>query len=195
MQIVLIRHGEPDYTAVTQKGFIGHGRDLAHLTEDGKAQAEEAAKDPRLDGIELIVASPYTRALQTAAIISRRRNIPIEIELDLHEWLPDLTYTYPTDDLVVQAGQLMRGNKGICPTDSPIKFEELSAVFKRANACLQKYLGHKKIAVVCHAVVIRQFFFVKDIPFCGIFEIDFDEKFEWIGWQEHPWPPQPKDRP
>jgi len=186
MQILLIRHGEPDYSAVTQRGFIGHGRDLGHLTDAGKAQALEAAKDPRLDRIELIVSSPYTRALQTAAIISRHRDIPIEIELDLHEWLPDLTFTYPADEPVVQASKLMTANKGICPQDSPIQYEELSAIFARASACLRKYLlmGHKKIAVVAHGVLIRQFVFNEVIPFCGIFDIDFDENFEWIGWVE-----------
>ena len=184
MRVVLIRHGEPDYADVTRKGFIGHGRDLAHLTDDGKAQADKAAKDPRMDDIELIVASPYTRALQTAAIISRHRNIPIEIELDLHERLPDLTYTYPTDELVKQSGILMLANKGVRPADAEIQYEELSAVFDRAKACLLKYLGHKKIAVVTHGGVIRQFAFAKEIPFCNISEIEFDEQFEWGGWQE-----------
>jgi len=182
MRVLLIRHGEPDYSAVTKRGFIGHGRDLGHLTENGKAQALEAAADPRLDGVELIVSSAYTRALQTAAIISRYRDIPIEVELDLHEWLPDLTYTYPTDELVVQAGKLLTANKGVCPPDSPIKYEEASTIFDRANACLRKYLGHKKIAVVAHGILIRQFAFADVIPFCNISEIEFDEGFEWVGW-------------
>ena len=29
MHLVLVRHGEPDYSFVTERGFIGHGRDLA----------------------------------------------------------------------------------------------------------------------------------------------------------------------
>ena len=186
MKIVLIRHGEPDYSAVTQKGFIGHGLDLGHLAAQGKAQALEAAKDPRLDGIEIIVSSPYTRALQTAAIISRHRDIPIEIELDLHEWLPDLTYTYSADEHIQAAAKFMHANKGICPPDSPIQYEELSAIFTRANACLHKYLGYEKIAVVAHGILIRQFAFAEVIPFCGISEIEFDEKFEWVGWAEKP---------
>ena len=32
--------------------------------------------------------------MQTAAIISKYRNIDVEVELDLHEWFPDLTYPF-----------------------------------------------------------------------------------------------------
>ena len=39
MQILFIRHGEPDYSHVTERGFIGHGQDMALLTELGKEQA------------------------------------------------------------------------------------------------------------------------------------------------------------
>jgi len=113
MKIILIRHGEPDYSHVVQRGFVGSGLDLAHLSKEGEAQAAEAAKDARLDGAQLILASPYSRALHTAAIISRHRNLPLEVELDLHEWLPDLTFTYRTDDEVVRAGKLLAANKGI----------------------------------------------------------------------------------
>jgi broad specificity phosphatase PhoE len=80
-KLVLIRHGEPDYSYVTERGFKGHGRDLGQLTASGIEQAKLAAKDSRLDGAELIVASPYTRALQTAAIISKERNLDISISL------------------------------------------------------------------------------------------------------------------
>ena len=73
MKIVFIRHGEPDKAEVDKRGFIGQGRDLAPLTELGIRQAEEVSANPLLNGGQVIVASPYTRALQTAAIISKIR--------------------------------------------------------------------------------------------------------------------------
>jgi broad specificity phosphatase PhoE len=184
MKIVFVRHGEPDYNDVTQRGFIGHGRDLAHLTKLGKAQAQTAAENSILDGIELIVSSPYTRALQTAAIISKYRNVEIEVELDLHEWLSDLTYSYSAYDSVDRAFKLCIANKGICPKDSPIKYEELSSVFDRAKKCLEKYTSYKKIAVVTHGILMWQFTFSKEYPYCGMSEIEFDKNFEWSGWIE-----------
>lgn len=70
-KLILIRHGGPDYNFVTERGFKGHGRDLAQLTLEGIQQAKTVAMDKRLQGAQLIISSPYTRALQTAAIISK----------------------------------------------------------------------------------------------------------------------------
>lgn len=85
MKIVAIRHGEPDYNLVEQKGFIGHGHDLAPLTALGIQQALEMTKSSLLEEVELLVSSSYTRALQTAAILSRIRQLPLSVEIDLHE--------------------------------------------------------------------------------------------------------------
>jgi broad specificity phosphatase PhoE len=67
----LIRHGEADYSELMEHRFFGFGRGLAPLSEKGIMQANETAKDERLKSAELIISSPYTRALQTAQIISK----------------------------------------------------------------------------------------------------------------------------
>ena len=90
----LIRHGEPDYTYGDTHGFIGHGHDLAPLKQDKIKYVIETSKDPRLKNAQIIVSSPYTRALQTANIISKETGIDIVIEPDIREWQPDLTYPY-----------------------------------------------------------------------------------------------------
>lgn len=54
-------------------------------------QSEITAEDSRLLDADVIVSSPYTRALQTAAIISRKTNKKIIIEPELHEWIADKT--------------------------------------------------------------------------------------------------------
>lgn len=185
MKIVFIRHGEPDYSGVTRKKFIGHGRDLAHLTDTGKEQALKAAENPLLDGVEIILSSPYTRALQTAAVISRYKNIGIEVELDLHEWLPDLTYTFQDGMFSEKAEELCLLNKGIRPDNSPVQYEEFSSVFIRAKTCLEKYLQYKKIAVIAHGFLIRQFAYRKNIPYCDVYEIEFDRDFKRCVWIEN----------
>ena len=58
---------------------------MAPLTDEGVQQAELASKNEILKGSDLIVLSPYTRALQTASIISK-------VEIDLHEFIPDKTF-------------------------------------------------------------------------------------------------------
>ena len=40
----------------------------------------------RLEGVEIIISSPYTRAMQSATIISKNRKLDIRVEIGLHEW-------------------------------------------------------------------------------------------------------------
>ena len=58
----LIRHGEADFNGLMERGFYGFGRAFASLTERGRIQVEETAKDERLRKASFIVSSPYTRA-------------------------------------------------------------------------------------------------------------------------------------
>ena len=60
-----------------------------------------AAAQVRPLGIGLIVTSLMTRALQTAALLSRALHVPLAVEFDLHEWVPDLTFSWTTPDEVL----------------------------------------------------------------------------------------------
>jgi len=182
-RIVFVRHSEPDYSFVKERKYIGHGLDLAPLTENGIKLAENVSLDNRLDNAEIIVSSPYTRALQTAAIISKNRQLNIKIEVDLHEWMPDLSFQYSSKEESIKASELCSQHKGICPDGSEIMFENLIDVFNRAKTALLRYREYKKVIVVTHVVVMRQFSSATKIPFCGISEIDFDELFSWTGFR------------
>jgi len=184
-KLILIRHGEPDYSLVTERKFKGHGRDLAQLTSKGIEQAKDVAKDERLKGASIIVSSPYTRTLQTAAIISKETSLDINIELDIHEWLPDLTFNYIDDEEVRIAAKECTICKGNYTDDDMKKWEKLSTVAERSFKALEKYLNYDKIIVVTHGVVMRQFKFLPTVPYCGVMEIDFDKDFKWCGWVEH----------
>lgn len=184
-KIVFMRHSEPDYSFVEEKKYIGHGMDLAQLSENGIRIAENASLDSRLNNADIIVSSPYTRALQTAAIISKNRRLDIKIELDLHEWMPDLSFQYSSKEQASKANRLCIEYMGICPNDSEIKFENLEDVFRRAKKALLKYSNYKKIIVVTHDIVIQRFSFEPNIPFCGISEIDFDESFMCTEFQAY----------
>src|SRR4051812_3065826 len=113
-KIVLMRHSQQDYSHVFQRNYIGHGIDLAQLTEDGIVLAEKASFDNRLDNAEIIVSSPYTRALQTAAIISKNRQLDIKIELDLHEWMCDLSFQYKSEEEALKIEEVCTKYKGVC---------------------------------------------------------------------------------
>ena len=57
--------------------------------------------------------------MQTAAIISKETQLDINIELDIHEWLPDLTFNYDTDDIVKVAAQECTACKGNYTDEDP----------------------------------------------------------------------------
>lgn len=50
------------------------------LTPLGQEQAEQAAASLRAHGVTRLVASPYTRTLETATIIADRLKLPVTIE-------------------------------------------------------------------------------------------------------------------
>ena len=91
MKVYLIRHSEPTYEQVTTAGLTGFGRELGSLTDRGIMLAQQCAQQPLFAQVQLILSSPYTRALQTALEIVRFNDIPLKVELGLHEWLPDDT--------------------------------------------------------------------------------------------------------
>ncbi len=77
--MILLRHGQSEFNlhfAATRRdpGIID-----PKLTELGHAQARHAAEALAGEPIRRIISSPYTRALQTAAPIARRLNLPIHV--------------------------------------------------------------------------------------------------------------------
>ena len=180
MRVLLIRHGEPTYSFVEERGFIGRGVDFAQLTSEGKKQAEDVSREPALSGAQLIVSSPYTRALETAAIISKNTGLDISVEIDLREWSPDLTQKNDTKEFYQESLNEFIFHNGKRAFGCHYEWENAKEVGTRAYSCLKKYLKYDKIIVVTHAILIRQFGYDKsDIPYCGICQIDFDENSNW----------------
>ncbi|HZJ89652.1 MAG TPA: histidine phosphatase family protein [Bacilli bacterium] len=164
MEVILIRHGEPRYDEVDR-----HTRgDFGRLTARGAKQAEARASDPRLEGATLIVSSPYTRSLQSAAIISRITDLPLEIEHDLREWTADVKYQFDYDG--EEAYKEYIKFKGKLNKISKFRYETYESVQKRVRNAIEKYeQSHEKIIVVCHGIVMSsQTFFEDLIEHCGV---------------------------
>lgn len=75
MKVYYVRHGQSE--ANVRGVFAGGGTDTP-LTELGKQQARDVAKDLRSKKIDVIVASPMSRTLDTAKIIAEEINLPQE---------------------------------------------------------------------------------------------------------------------
>ena len=107
-----IRHGETDYSDRNTKIYKGFGVNLSPLSENGIQQIKETAKDLRLTDADIILSSPYTRALQTAAILSKEIGIEIAVETDLHEWVANKNYIYDEDEKAEKSYQQYVDNQG-----------------------------------------------------------------------------------
>ena len=81
----LVRHGKTDYSERNKKIYQGFGVNLSPLSVEGVKEIENTSKDKRLLEASIILSSPYTRAVQTAAILSKELQIDIVIETDLHD--------------------------------------------------------------------------------------------------------------
>jgi broad specificity phosphatase PhoE len=78
--MILLRHGQSEFNLHFGATRRDPGIVDARLTELGHAQAREAAQQLVAEGIERIIASPYTRALQTAQPIAARLGLPVTID-------------------------------------------------------------------------------------------------------------------
>ena len=77
--MILLRHGQSWFNHHFSQTRRDPGIHDPALTPVGEQQAEAAAESLAGERIQRIVASPYTRALQTAAPIARRLNLPIMV--------------------------------------------------------------------------------------------------------------------
>ncbi len=149
-----VRHGQVDYSEINCKIYQGFGVNLSPLSEEGVRQIEETAKDERLSGADIIISSPYTRAVQSAAIISKVTNAPLVVETDLHEWLANKNYVYESDETAKRAYLEYEENHGRYPQGEKRLWEDAETIKKRVVRVLKKYSGYDKVIVVCHGTMI-----------------------------------------
>lgn len=170
MKIFMIRHGKADYSYGDSHNFIGHGHDLAKLDEEYIEDVIKTSKDPRLKEATLIVSSPYTRALQTAAIISKETGLDIKIEPDLREWEPDNTYQYKVKEMKEYYKDYIKNN-GIPPVDRITNWESKEHLKKRVQDVINKYNNYECVIFVFHQMAIQSVTGIENISPAEIIEI------------------------
>lgn len=78
--MILIRHGQSEFNAIYGPTRRDPGIPDPRLTPTGRRQAEAAASALLGRGIRRLISSPYTRALETAAIIAATIDVSVSIE-------------------------------------------------------------------------------------------------------------------
>jgi len=153
-KFIFIRHGEADYSHCSERGFIGHGFDLAQLSKKGIEQIKNTAKDNRLKAADILISSPYTRALQSATIISKELDMDIQVEVDVHEWLPDKSFQFKTYEEVCALNDDFLLHKGVYPHGDVKLWESVDGVERRVKRVLDKYKHFEKVIIVCHGCLM-----------------------------------------
>ena len=78
--MILIRHGQSHFNLHYGATRVDPGIVDPGLTDEGRRQVEAAADGLSEHGLTRIVASPYTRTLETAAILAEQLKLAIEVE-------------------------------------------------------------------------------------------------------------------
>jgi glucosyl-3-phosphoglycerate phosphatase len=83
--MILLRHGQSEFNLHFTRHRVDPGIVDPKLTELGHEQAERAAGELVGREVRRIIASPYTRALQTALPLARRLGLPIQVTTQVRE--------------------------------------------------------------------------------------------------------------
>jgi broad specificity phosphatase PhoE len=83
--MILLRHGQTVFNQHFSKDLIDPGVPDPPLTDQGRRQAQTATKALAVHRITRIIASPYTRAIETAEIVAERLGPRVEIDTDIRE--------------------------------------------------------------------------------------------------------------
>ncbi|MFI5529254.1 histidine phosphatase family protein [Kitasatospora sp. NPDC051853] len=167
----LVRHGEADYDRLAPHAPVYEGarRDFAPLTARGVTQALATAAE--LSGTQpaLVVASPYTRTLQTGALLAAAFGCELRVDPALHDWLPVRDGRTPvTADAVRRAigeYELWRSS-GVLPTDRQWETDaEMAARLKAVVAC---HSAAGPLVVVSHEAVIKAAAGAEDVGLASI---------------------------
>lgn len=78
--MILVRHGESEFNAVYAVTRKDPGIVDPAITENGRRQALAAADRLRARPPKRLICSPYTRALETAAVISGALDLPVAVD-------------------------------------------------------------------------------------------------------------------
>ena len=149
MNIYVIRHGQTDYNVKR----IFQGQTDIPLNETGKQQAQEMAEKFKNLKIDNILASPLSRAYQTANYISKVTGISVEIEEGLKErFFGQMEGQTNKDDCNIE--MLLDYQKNYDLYD----VEPVQSLFQRVgdslSSIIEKYKG-KNIVLVTHAGVTQ----------------------------------------
>ncbi len=168
----LIRHGQANWAECDARGLKGFARDFTPLTENGINQIENTAQDERLFKASIVLSSPYTRALMSAAVISKVVQLPLTVEFDLREWMPDLSGNYSSQLEIFALADDFEKNHGVYPDGETRVWETIDHLKTRVSTVLERYKNFDHVIVVCHEMAIWSVTGTRDVANGQIIELE-----------------------
>ena len=175
-KFIFVRHGKTDYNVLVNSK-LNCLPDMVPLSNEGEKQIEKLAGHEVFKDVDLILTSPYVRALQSAYILSQGSSVKVEVNINLHEWMPDLKYGYTAQDFIdpylvrkiffKAYADHLTGDK----TDK--EYESLDNAKERVANVMKGYLQYDKVIVVTHSSIIS-LFSKKDHEEGDIFEFEYN---------------------
>ncbi len=160
--MLLIRHGQSEFNVVYSLTRVDPGIPDPRLTELGKAQALEAAAARASHGVRRLIASPYTRALETARIIAGELGVSISVDplvgeraayhCDIGSPPAELKRRFPDLDFAHLGDPWWHDHVGLGRDETE---EELAARGARFRAHAAALADRGDVAVVTHWGFIR----------------------------------------
>ena len=155
--MILLRHAESEFNEVFNVSGVDPGIEDPKLTGRGHRQAREAVAKLSQYQLSRILASPYTRTLQTAEIVAKALGLPVVVESEVRErgaFICDIGT--PRDELARQWPALDFSHLDELWWNQEIESDE--SVVVRANQfrqAAQTWPDHEQTLVITHWGFIR----------------------------------------
>jgi broad specificity phosphatase PhoE/ribonuclease HI len=151
----LLRHGRTVMTAARQ--FSGSGFNGPALDEEGRQQAVRAARALAETGAVVVVTSPMRRARETAEIVARELDVPVQVddgwrEVDFGAW-EGMTFAQAGERFPAELAGWLSSPDAAPPGGEPIE-AMVTRVAAARDRALSQYPG-QAVVVVTHSLPIR----------------------------------------
>jgi broad specificity phosphatase PhoE len=151
----VLRHGQTDWNVALRL----QGSTDIPLNETGRAQARKAADIFAEQTITRIIASPLSRALETAQIVGAKLGLEPTTDMRLIERHFGLFEGLTVDEVKAhrrEMGAHMRLDADLDGKHYPHNAETLGAVIDRVKACVEEHISSDDACLfVCHGIPFR----------------------------------------
>ncbi|OFZ21730.1 MAG: hypothetical protein A2X94_15700 [Bdellovibrionales bacterium GWB1_55_8] len=157
-EIIIFRHGETDWNR--EERFQGH-IDVP-LNDTGREQAAQLIPRLRSIGIDAILSSTLSRAMETAEIIARDLSVPIFRDGDLREAHLGEAQGLTRTEIEKRFGLLARQWRSWNVSDADVFYpggETGGQVSARAFSAIERFLDlnpFQRVGIATHGGVIRR---------------------------------------